>query len=115
MVSKGKIKFIKSLQVKKYRKQEQSFVVEGAKSVLELLNSDFEVMWLAGTENFLHQNERQILKNDIEVVATNEKELEQLGSFQTNDAAIAIAKMKPNIQPDFKNEFGLVLDDLRDP
>ncbi len=53
MISKAKIKFIKSLQVKKYRKQEQSFVVEGAKSVEELLNADFEITWLAGTEEFV--------------------------------------------------------------
>ncbi len=115
MVSKAKIKFIKSLQVKKYRKQEQSFVVEGAKSVSELLSSDFEVMWLAGTENFLHENERVIHGRNIEIAIANEKELEQLGSFQTNDAAVAVAKIKPNVAPQLKNEFCLVLDDLRDP
>src|SRR6476659_8480837 len=96
MVSKGKIKFIKSLQIKKYRKQEQSFLVEGAKSVAELLNSDFEVMWLAGSENFLSSNEKRIRHKNIEAVVASEKELEQIGSFQTNDAAIAVAKMKSN-------------------
>jgi TrmH family RNA methyltransferase len=115
MVSKAKIKFIKSLQVKKYRKQEQSFVVEGAKSVSELLTSDFEVLWLAGTENFLEANERQFLNRKMEVIATSENELQQLGSFQTNDGALAIAKIKSNEAPILKNEFCLVLDDLRDP
>jgi hypothetical protein len=47
MIPKAKIKYLKSLQVKKYRKQEQCFVVEGAKSVLELLHSDFIVDWVA--------------------------------------------------------------------
>src|SRR5260221_8496426 len=93
MVSKAKIKFIKSLQVKKYRKQEQSFVVEGAKSVSELLDSDFEVTWLAASESFIHVNEKRIQKKNIEVVAASERELEHLGTFQTNDAAVAIAKL----------------------
>ena len=53
MLSKATIKFIKSLQVKKYRKQEQCFLIEGAKSVQELLTSDFEVLTLLGTKNFL--------------------------------------------------------------
>ena len=53
MLSKAKIKFIKSLQIKKYRKQEQSFIVEGAKSVRELLKSDFEVVLLGATAGFL--------------------------------------------------------------
>src|SRR5258708_11596458 len=115
MVSKAKIKFIKSLQVKKYRKQEQSFVVEGAKSVSELLDSDFDVVWLAASESFLYKNEKRVLKKNIEVVAATEKELEQLGTFQTNDAAVAIAKMRPNERPNLNNQFCLALDDLRDP
>ena len=108
MVSKGKIKFIKSLQVKKYRKQEQSFLVEGAKSVSELLNSDFEVTWLAGSDDFVRSNKKRILDKNIEAVIASDKELEQLGSFQTNDAAIAVAKMKPNVAPKLKEEFGWV-------
>ncbi|MEL7004485.1 MAG: RNA methyltransferase, partial [Bacteroidota bacterium] len=44
MISKSNAKFIKSLQLKKYRKTEQAFIVEGAKSVLETLSSDFEVL-----------------------------------------------------------------------
>ncbi len=115
MVSKAKIKFVKSLQVKKYRKQEQSFVVEGAKSVSELLDSDFEVTWLAASESFIHVNEKRIQKKNIEVVAATERELEHLGTFQTNDAAVAIAKLRPNESPNVKNEFCLVLDDLSDP
>jgi len=115
MVSKAKLKYIKSLQVKKYRKQEQSFVVEGAKSVEELLRSDFEVIWLAGSENFLLQNEKRIRSKNIETVTSNEMELAQLGSFQTNDAAVAIAKIKTNKSPELKEEFCLVLDNLRDP
>src|ERR1043166_7300888 len=78
MVSKSKLKFIKSLQVKKYRKQEQSFVVEGAKSVSELLGSDFVVTWLAASEKFLLQNEKPIRSKKIEAIIATEKELEQL-------------------------------------
>jgi TrmH family RNA methyltransferase len=115
MVSKAKIKYLKSLQVKKYRKQEQSFVVEGAKSVQELLGSTFEVTWVGGSENFLQTHARQLASRKIETEEVNAKELEQLGSFQTNETVIAVAKMKRNSLSDLKNEFALVLDDLRDP
>jgi TrmH family RNA methyltransferase len=47
MISKARLKYIKSLQLKKYRKQEQCFIVEGVKSVSEVLRSHFEVMWVA--------------------------------------------------------------------
>jgi RNA methyltransferase, TrmH family len=114
MISKAKIKHLKALQVKKYRKQEQCFVVEGAKSVKELLSADFEVRWLAGTDQFLQENER--LVKGIEVVTATDQELTAAGSFQSNEGALAVARMKPNtsfaLQED---EFALVLDDIRDP
>ena len=113
MLSKAKIKFIKSLQIKKYRKQEQSFIVEGAKSVRELLNSDFEVVTLVGTTGFLSTVKP---KNHIEIIEASEKEMDGLGEFQSNDAALAVARTKPNeyfsVNPD---EFALLLDDIRDP
>lgn len=114
MLSKAKIKFVKSLQVKKYRKQEQSFVVEGAKSVAELLASDFIIDCVWAQPGF-RQAYAGLLKKGIEVVDVNEKELAQLGTFQTNDAALAVARMKQNTLPILNEEFCLVLDDLRDP
>jgi RNA methyltransferase, TrmH family len=113
MLSKSTIKFIKSLQVKKYRKQEQCFVVQGAKSVLELLNSDFEVIAVYGTSRFLHDLR---IPGSIDVQEVSEKELESAGEFQSNNTALAIARMKPNEAPKVRpDEYALVLDDIRDP
>lgn len=113
MLSKAKIKFVKSLQIKKYRKQEQCFVVEGAKSVQELMNSDFEVIMLLGTKEFLSEKNPG---GTTEVIEVTPKELDGIGEFQSNDAGLAVARMKSNrsisVNP---NEFALVLDDIRDP
>ena len=46
MISRQKLKYIKSLQLKKYQKQEQKFLVEGEKSVLEILNSRYKINFL---------------------------------------------------------------------
>lgn len=101
------------MQVKKYRKQEQCFLIEGAKSVQELLASDFEVVQLLATSGFL-ANVAGSLKG--EVIEVSEKSLEGMGEFQTNSTALAVAKLKPN-KPILvsDNEYGLVLDDIRDP
>lgn len=113
MLSKAKIKFVKSLQIKKYRKQEQCFVVEGAKSVQELVNSDFEITLVLGTGDFLA---RQKLGDVSEVIEVTGKELEGIGEFQSNDAVLAVARMKPNRSIEItSDEFALVLDDIRDP
>jgi TrmH family RNA methyltransferase len=113
MLSKAKIKFIKSLQLKKYRKEEQSFVVEGAKSVQEVLASDFEIVVLVATKEFLESTKP---RGSFETIEVNEKELQGLGEFQSNDSALAVVKCKPNIPLDVAaDEFALILDDLRDP
>ncbi len=116
MISKAKVKYIKSLQVKKYRKQEQCFVVEGSKSINELLRSDFEVIWVGATKTFITRHEQQLSERAVEVSEATEMELSSLGAFQTNDAAIAIARMKPNVSLQVAgNEVVLILDDIRDP
>ena len=113
MLTKADIKYIKSLQVKKYRKQEQSFIVQGAKSVLELLDSDFETVSVYGTDEFLSNVKP---RPGFSLHAVKEKELDALGEFQSNNTALAVAKFKENnpVAPG-PREFALVLDDIRDP
>lgn len=116
MISKARIKFIKSLQVKKYRKEAQSFIVEGAKSVDELLKSDFELLSLFATAEFLQDHDSLIRKNNTEIQEATESELASVGAFQTNTSALAIARMKPNRTPTIRPEdYALILDDVRDP
>jgi RNA methyltransferase, TrmH family len=116
MISKAKVKHLRALQVKKYRKEHQCFVVEGAKSVGELLNSNFEVLWVAATEAFIHSKQHLLSKRGVEFAIATEAELIAAGSFHTNDGALAIARIRPNVAPTLKSaELALVLDDLRDP
>ncbi len=116
MISKSVTKFIKSLQIKKYRNQHQAFLVEGAKSVNELLISDFEVTTILGTSVFLNENINLIRYKKIEVFESSEDELSSLGTFKTNNSCLAIAKMKPNQKLFIQDkELVLGLDDVRDP
>lgn len=115
MLSKAKSKFIKSLQLKKYRIAEQCFVVDGGKSVKELLGASFTVLTLVATKGFIEAN-RHLLRDGVEVVEATEKELSAIGSFQTNESALAVAQMRKNTAPSLKpGEWALVLDDIRDP
>ena len=113
MLTKATTKFIKSLQVKKYRKQEQCFLVEGGKSVQELLASDFQIVNVLGTAEFLSS---LTLPVGTQALQVSEDALEGLGGFQTNRTALAVARMKPNapLYPS-SSEYAIALDDLRDP
>ncbi len=151
MLSKNWSKIIQSLQNKKNRKQEGLFFVEGAKNVLEALNSDFVLEKLFVTEEFLNSSlltkgspltpkgginnspltpEGGIMQNTNVFKApfgglgatfgglgaiVTEKELIQAGTLQSNNAALAVFKMKENVLIYPEDEFVLFLDNLQDP
>ena len=115
MLSKAKVRFIKSLQVKKYRQAEQCFLVQGAKAVRETLASDHEVTILAGTADFIRDVSR-LSEKAAETIIVSESELTNIGSLEENTAALAVVRMKPYRKPELSNsDFALVLDSIRDP
>jgi len=114
MISKQLAKFVKSLKLKKYRNKASAFVAEGAKNVSELLSSDFEVKHLFITAKFLHEYGNQ-LPSDFEYTLCTDKELINIGTFQSNEYALAVASMKDS-NIDFTNEkVVLALDNVQDP
>ncbi len=116
MLSKNQIKYYKSLQIKKFRQIHQSFTVEGAKSVTELLTSDFEVELVAVTQEFRSAHSSILEATDVQIVTATANDLAQIGSYQSNNACVAIAKTKENVFIDAAGkEFVIVLDDIRDP
>lgn len=116
MISKKQSQLIKSLHLKKFRKKEQLFLVEGAKSVLELLISDYTTRTVYATPLFLQEYEKELQNANSGVVPVSSEVLSSLGTFQTNDAALAVAEMQPNVPlAAAENEFALVLDQLNDP
>lgn len=89
-------------------------MVEGAKNVIELLSSDYEIRNLFVTEKFLLEAPNQLLSK-IEYQVCTEKELDNMGTFQTNEYALAVAKMK-SVSLDISNDnILLALDDVSDP
>ncbi len=115
MLSKARIKFIKSLQLKKYRKQEQCFVVQGEKSVLETLQAGLEVQQLLATPGFIERNAHALTYYRGEVLTVKADELAALGEYNSNDASLAIVKIPANELPQTFTGFSLMLDDIRDP
>ena len=113
MLSRKDQKFIKSLKVKKYRSSEKCFLVEGAKNVQELLNSDFQTEIVIGTEEFFTEKvhmgaqRKEVVKSDL---------LGQLSTFKTNHDGLAVAKMKDfNRKPIDANDHLFALDGVGDP
>ena len=118
MIPRKTIKLIKSLHQKKYRYQYRLFLVEGAKSVLELLASPLTVKTLLGTEVFLQQHKNLLFGQltDDQWFETDQATLSGLSYFKNNNAALALAEI-PSTAPASPplGEYTLVLDNIRDP
>jgi TrmH family RNA methyltransferase len=116
MVSGKWLKLVKSLQIKKYRQLHQWFLVEGTKSVTELLDSHFAIEVLFGTDTFLRQHIRTRSNISFEYHPASEDELARMGSFQTNNSVLAVVQMpRPYPLRIEKGEYALALDGIQDP
>lgn len=106
MLSKNQIKLITSLKQKKYRQQYGFFVVEGAKTIKELLQSHLELHALYTTEPFNIDAKDAIL--------ISESELKRISFLKTPNKALAIFKI-PEAKPIKSNQLIVALDSIRDP
>jgi TrmH family RNA methyltransferase len=115
MVSKALAKYIRSLQQRKYRQRHAAFLVEGAKSVLELLGSGLEVEHLLATPAFAGHLTGPWASS---LHLASEDELTQLGTLQTNAAALAVVRQPPEVPlpPALPaTRLVLALDNVADP
>jgi len=115
MFTKNQAKLIKSLDEKKNRVELGMFLVEGEKSVSELLDSDFEIELLLTTTAFFEKYGEKIREKSKSYEIVNQFELEKVGTFETNDSAIAIVKQKTNNEPKISSGIILALDEIKDP
>lgn len=115
MISQKWAKLIKSLHLKKYRKAEQLFFVEGEKAVLEVLASNWTVQALFATESFIAAHPLAV-KNTQLLQSCSPDELVKVGTFSSNDAALAVVAMPqwPAYSATAKS-WTLVLDNINDP
>ncbi len=116
MLTKNQIKLIKSLHEKKNRNEQGLFLVEGSKGVLELLNSDLEIIQLLVTNKFYEENKDQIKSKEVNTEIIEQEVLQKMSYFETNDSALAVVRQRSSSE--VKNEstgITLVLDEIKDP
>jgi TrmH family RNA methyltransferase len=116
MLTKGKIKSLQNLKIKKERDKRGIFLVEGEKSVVEVLKSDFFIEEVFATNDFIETHKDLLNAKDRRAAKVEEGELEAVGSFEHNTSAVAVVKQKKrDVLPEIKTGLTLVLDDIRDP
>ena len=115
MISKARIKWIKSLEMRKFRLQNNAFVAEGPKLVGELLPYSTP-LYIAATKEWLAQNAR-LLSKIKEVDEVSQDELERASFLRTPQSVLAVMPI-PERKLDNSNlqdQLVLALDGVQDP
>ena len=109
MISKNQIKYIRQLELKKFRKREKCFVAEGPKVVGDLMRRDQPIAIFA-TEEW--QKEAS-----VPVSRVTDDELRRISFLQNPQQVLALFPIpEPNYQSSIVNhQLSLALDGIQDP
>lgn len=120
MISKNKIKYVRSLEMKKYRKAEGAFVAEGHKLVGDLLRV-FECTYLAATGDWLKQNDallKSVAFDGVEIDEVTEDELRRASLQEHPQQVLAIFRQPvydASLNSVASESLCLMLDDVQNP
>lgn len=107
MVTKSKLKLIKSLSRKKHREEHQLFIVEGYKSIRELVESDLiveDILITAGNHQL----------DDLDPVIISVKDMDAISNLKTAPGYLAVFKMKEKKSLPQTGKI-IALDNIKDP
>ena len=116
MLSKNRLKYLNSLEKKKYRKLESKFIVEGVRAVEDGLNSDYfceEVFVLESKIDSLKPLLNVAEEMSLKITEVSESELIRFTSTQHPQSIAAIFRFKENT--DNIGERIVALDNISDP
>tara|TARA_Y100000766_G_scaffold28481_1_gene19799 strand:- start:167 stop:901 length:735 start_codon:yes stop_codon:yes gene_type:complete len=114
MLSKSKIKIVKSLKYKKNRINSKLFLVEGIKGIREVLNSDYNTLFTILSQNAYDDLDKKFINDNVFVHP--EKDIKKLSSLKNNYSGIAVVEVKKNNVNNLNfNDLTIALDHISDP
>ena len=108
MLNTHKIKILQSLDKKKFRQKYNLFLVEGNKTIKELVTSDYKITDLFS----INPNTLDFDKQEITEIT--EPELKKISFLQHPKDSIAVCEIKENEEIS-NSKFNIVLDGIQDP
>ncbi len=114
MISKARLKFIHSLERKKFRTEHNAFVVEGPKNVTDMATA-FRCIYIAATREWIEPN-TDMLKT-VQFDELTQEELRK-SSFQEHPQQVMAIFELPDYDSasiDMQNQLVLALEDIQNP
>ena len=114
MISKSLLKQIKSLELRKFRKESGLFVAEGGKTVQDLIDLGLDCTAIIATEQWLKSHK---LNTRTAVSVVSEEDIKKASFLRTPQGVLALFKQQQHIidltTPE--RELCLALDNIQDP
>ena len=108
MISKSKIKLIKSLKYKKTREELNLFLVEGLKGIMEVNKSKYDIKFTVISKKTFNEQKNNLPKENV--IILNENEIKELRSLNNNVVGFSVSPPKTlnQVSPpssDFQSPF----------
>jgi TrmH family RNA methyltransferase len=121
MIPKKELQYYSSLLTKKHRKEENKFIVEGKKSVMEGVSSSYSCEIIFVTDNFIEENKEtifEIVKKKKKIEILKQKEFQKITDTKSPQGVAAVFK-KPTLEYSASNfateKIVVMLDNISDP
>tara|TARA_B100000674_G_C37944218_1_gene964099 strand:- start:1095 stop:1835 length:741 start_codon:yes stop_codon:yes gene_type:complete len=114
MVSKSEIKFLNSLNLLKFRNKHNLFKVEGWRSIKEFLSSDYKLINLFVSKDFLKNSN---LLDSFSYKVVNQSILNKISSLKSPSQTLAIFEKKTSSYNllSLKKKLVIALEDISNP
>jgi len=115
MLTKAKIKFLQSLQHKKFRQLYHRFIIDGDKTVRELINSDFIIETIYAEPWWLNKF-NSLINVSTEVVEVGSEALQNISTLQSANGVVAVAEIPASgVVAAVEKKLCIALDNINDP
>ena len=115
MLTNKQIKLINSLHSKKGRKENDLFLVEGEKSILELVKSDFVIEFFVLNESQVSLADKIGRNCKSPIYFLDAESIQKLSTLVNNEIGVAVVQQKKFPSFQIQDRFTIVLDGIRDP
>lgn len=116
MISKAQISFVKSLHLKKNRREHGLFIVEGLKSITEFLQSGYAVDTIYYTGDSAPKLGK--LSYNLQLININSSELSRISTLIHPQGELALVRIPEHTaltNESLKGSFTILLDNIQDP
>ena len=114
MISKSKLKIVKSLNYKKNRLNSNCFVIEGIKGIIEVLKSNYNVEFTVVSKKIYDKYSSYLAGDKIYILEENE--IKKTSNLKNNIVGFSVAKTKKNNINNLNfDDIIIALDSVNDP